>query len=100
MQITFITYWKAKKAKLKEAGLMLQDLFEKEGIGSRLIDVRESCLAFICEISIKDAAAMRVIVAIPAKRNWLCQLGIHRIELEYGSEFESITVSWFDGIGI
>ena len=95
-----MTNWNARKIKLKEFEQMLKVLFEKEGIDPRLIEVTLSYLTFVCEISLKDAEALRRMVVIPAKRNWLYQLGIHRIELEYNGDLESIPVSLLDVIGI
>ena len=95
-----MTNWEAGEIKLKEFQRMLKVLFENEGIDPRLIKVKMSYLTFVCEISIKDAEALRRMVAMPAKRKWLWQLGILSIELEQDSEFESILVSWLGGIGI
>ena len=100
LQVLFVTNREARKIKLQEFERMLKVLFEKEGIDPRLIEVTMSYLTFVCEISVKDAEALRRMVAIPAKKNWLRQIGIHSIELEHGSEFESILVSQLDGIGI
>ena len=88
-----MTDWEAEKIKLEEFQSMLKVLFRKEGIDPRLIEVTMSYLTFICEISLEDAAALRRMVAIPAKRKWLFQLGIFSIGLEYDGEFESILVS-------
>ena len=95
-----MTNWNAHKIKLEEFERMLKVLFQEEGIDPRLIEVEMSYLTFICEISVKDVAALRRMVAIPAKRKWLCQLGILSIELKHGSEFEFFLVSLLGGIGI
>ena len=95
-----MTNWEAGVIKLKEFQRMLKVLFEREGIDPRLIEVEMSYLTFVCEISVKDATALRRMVAIPAKRKWLFQLGILSIELEHGGELESILVSWLNGISI
>ena len=88
-----MTYWEADEIKLKEFQSMLRVLFRKEGIDPRLIQVTMSYLTFICEISIEDAEALRGMVAVPAKREWLRQLGIRKIELEHDNEKETILVS-------
>ena len=93
-----MTNWEADKIKLKEFQSMLEDFFRKEGVDPRLIEVTMPYLTFVCEISFNDVAALKGMVAVPAKRNCLCRLGIRSIELE--SDGESIPVSLLDGIGI
>ena len=92
-QVSFVTSWAKHKTKLEEVTSMLECLFDNEGIDSRLIEVVSSSLIFICEISIKSIEAVRRIATTPAKRNWLHQLRIDRIELEYDSTRESFPVS-------
>ena len=72
---------------------MLEYLFEKEGIDSRLIEVKASYLTLICEISARSIVAMRRIATTPSKRNWLCQLRIDWIELEYHGVPETFPMS-------
>ena len=73
---------------------MLEYLFDEEGIDSRLIEVVTSSLIFICEISARSIDAVRRIAETPGKRNWLCQLRIDKIELEYDGAHESFPVSF------
>ena len=77
---------------LEDFQSLLEEIFAKEGIDLRLVDVKTSSVILYCEASVGDVRNVRRIVL--AKRSQLNQRGIVRIDLEYYTNYKSMLVSF------
>ena len=84
--------WNSGKAVLNDFQSMLEDIFTKEGIDLRLVDVITSSIILICEVSIEDVRDVRRVSL--AERRQLYLRGIVQINLEYYTRYGSILVSF------